>query len=88
MDVAPIERKELWGHDPFGAVIKNDTLYGRGACDMKAAIAAMTVAAETLSRWRKSLKPRLKPRRTTRYQYDAPELAMWSLAFVSNKEGA
>lgn len=56
MDVAPIGRKELWKHDPFSAVIENDILYGRGACDMKAALAAMTVAVETLSRWRKSIQ--------------------------------
>ena len=59
MDVAPIGRRELWKRDPFAAVIKGDTLYGRGACDMKAAIAAMTVAAETLSHWRNSLKGEL-----------------------------
>jgi succinyl-diaminopimelate desuccinylase len=29
-----------WRHDPFGAVVEDGVLYGRGACDMKAAIAA------------------------------------------------
>jgi acetylornithine deacetylase/succinyl-diaminopimelate desuccinylase-like protein len=56
MDVAPVGRKELWEREPFGATIENDTLYGRGACDMKAALAAMTVAAGTLWPLRKSLK--------------------------------
>ncbi len=29
-----------WRHDPFGGVVEDGILYGRGACDMKAAIAA------------------------------------------------
>lgn len=31
---------EGWTHDPFGGVVEDGVLYGRGACDMKAAIAA------------------------------------------------
>jgi succinyl-diaminopimelate desuccinylase len=31
---------EGWTHDPFGGVVADGILYGRGACDMKAAIAA------------------------------------------------
>jgi succinyl-diaminopimelate desuccinylase len=31
---------EGWRHDPFGGVVEDGVLYGRGACDMKAAIAA------------------------------------------------
>ena len=34
-----------WAHDPFGAEIVDGVLYGRGACDMKGAIAAFTAAA-------------------------------------------
>ncbi|MBW4022662.1 MAG: succinyl-diaminopimelate desuccinylase [Proteobacteria bacterium] len=29
-----------WRHDPFGGIVEDGVLYGRGACDMKAAIAA------------------------------------------------
>jgi succinyl-diaminopimelate desuccinylase len=37
-----------WRHDPFSATIDSDILYGRGACDMKGAIAAFVAAvAET-----------------------------------------
>ncbi len=34
-----------WSVDPFGAEIRNGCLYGRGACDMKGAIAAFVAAA-------------------------------------------
>jgi succinyl-diaminopimelate desuccinylase len=33
-----------WRHDPFGGVVEAGVLYGRGACDMKAAIAAFVAA--------------------------------------------
>ena len=38
-DVVPPGDAKLWRHDPFGAVIENGTLYGRGAVDMKSAVA-------------------------------------------------
>jgi succinyl-diaminopimelate desuccinylase len=34
-----------WRHDPFGAVVEGGLLYGRGAVDMKSAIAAFIAAA-------------------------------------------
>jgi succinyl-diaminopimelate desuccinylase len=37
-----------WRHAPFAADIDGGALYGRGACDMKGAIAAFVAAAETL----------------------------------------
>jgi succinyl-diaminopimelate desuccinylase len=33
-----------WRHDPFGGVVDDGVLYGRGACDMKGAIAAFVAA--------------------------------------------
>lgn len=36
---------ESWRHDPFLPVLENGKLYGRGACDMKGALAAMVAAA-------------------------------------------
>ncbi len=36
---------EGWRHDPFGAAVDGENLYGRGACDMKGAIAAFVAAA-------------------------------------------
>ncbi len=35
-----------WRHDPFGGVIEDGLLYGRGACDMKGAIACFVAACE------------------------------------------
>ncbi len=34
-----------WRHDPFGGEVRDGVLYGRGACDMKGAIAAFAAAA-------------------------------------------
>ena len=36
---------EGWRFDPFGAAVDGENLYGRGACDMKGAIAAFVAAA-------------------------------------------
>jgi succinyl-diaminopimelate desuccinylase len=45
-----------WRHDPFGGVVENGVLYGRGACDMKGAVAAfVTAAAQADQRQRLSL---------------------------------
>jgi succinyl-diaminopimelate desuccinylase len=38
-DVVPVGSAN-WRADPFGGEVRNDVLYGRGACDMKGAIAA------------------------------------------------
>ncbi|WP_319825500.1 acetylornithine deacetylase/succinyl-diaminopimelate desuccinylase family protein [Thalassovita sp.] len=35
-----------WSVDPFGGVLKDGKIYGRGACDMKGGLAASIVAAE------------------------------------------
>ena len=44
-DVVPPGDPEAWRFDPFGGVIENDVLYGRGAADMKSGIAAFAAAA-------------------------------------------
>ena len=44
-DVVPPGDGTEWRHDPFGATIRDGVLYGRGAVDMKSAIAAFAAAA-------------------------------------------
>jgi len=44
-DVVPPGDPKLWKHDPFAAVIEGGTLYGRGAVDMKTAVACFAAAA-------------------------------------------
>src|SRR5262245_8679761 len=44
-DVVPPGDESLWRHAPFGAEIADGVLYGRGASDMKGAVAAFVAAA-------------------------------------------
>jgi succinyl-diaminopimelate desuccinylase len=39
-----------WTLDPFGGIVRNGRIYGRGACDMKAGLAAAVFAAEAIRR--------------------------------------
>ena len=47
-DVVPIGDAEKWDAGPFAGEIKNGQLWGRGAADMKGAIAAFVTALENL----------------------------------------
>ena len=47
-DVVPAG--EGWSVDPFGGLVRDGRIYGRGACDMKAGIAAAVFAAEAIRR--------------------------------------
>lgn len=46
VDVVPAGPREEWQSDPFAATVDHEFLVGRGACDMKASVAAMVVALE------------------------------------------
>lgn len=47
-DVVPVGHD--WTEDPFGGVVKNGRIYGRGSADMKAGLACGIYAAEALRR--------------------------------------
>ncbi len=49
-DTVTISPGAPWQHDPFGAEIDGGALYGRGAADMKGALAAMVHAAAAVDR--------------------------------------
>src|SRR5690348_14781467 len=49
-DVVPPGDTSHWRHDPFGAEIHDGVLFGRGAVDMKSAIAAFVAATERFLR--------------------------------------
>ena len=53
-DVVPVGDKESWKQDPFGAEVVDGLLYGRGASDMKTAIACFI---EATSRFIKTYGP-------------------------------
>lgn len=44
-DVVPVGDEAAWSHPPFGAVIEDGYLYGRGSTDMKSGVAAFAAAA-------------------------------------------
>ena len=48
LDVVPAG--EGWSVDPFGGIVRDGRIYGRGACDMKAGLAAAVFAAEAIRR--------------------------------------
>lgn len=43
-DVVPVGDAAAWTHDPFGAQVADGRLWGRGACDMKVAVACFAAA--------------------------------------------
>jgi len=46
VDVVPVEAEERWKHDPWGGELAGGRLWGRGAGDMKAGIAAYLAGVE------------------------------------------
>ncbi|HEX3010586.1 MAG TPA: M20/M25/M40 family metallo-hydrolase, partial [Syntrophomonadaceae bacterium] len=45
LDTVPVPEPSYWSHGPFSGEIDNGRIYGRGASDMKGAVAAMICAA-------------------------------------------
>lgn len=48
MDVVPTGDLAHWAHDPWAGDVANGRVHGRGACDMKAGLAAAVVAVQAL----------------------------------------
>lgn len=48
LDTVDVSNQEQWSYPPFGGVIEQGRIYGRGASDMKGALAAMIYAAKEL----------------------------------------
>ena len=48
VDVVPVDAPERWTHDPWGGEISGGRIWGRGAGDMKAGVAAYLVGVEAL----------------------------------------
>jgi acetylornithine deacetylase len=49
LDVVPVGDPATWTADPWGAEIREGSLYGRGACDMKGGVAAILGAVRALA---------------------------------------
>lgn len=58
-DVVPTGPESGWSTPPFTATDRDGVLYGRGAADMKASLAAMTVAAEAFAQQHPNHRGRL-----------------------------
>ncbi|MFL5671435.1 MAG: M20 family metallopeptidase, partial [Chloroflexota bacterium] len=49
LDVVPAGDPDTWTVDAWGGAIRDDALYGRGACDMKGGVAAILAAVRALA---------------------------------------
>jgi acetylornithine deacetylase len=49
VDVVPVERPDLWTHDPWAGEVEDGRLYGRGSGDMKGGVAAYLLAAAAVA---------------------------------------
>src|ERR687898_528952 len=49
VDVVSADPRDAWTAEPFGGERRDGAVFGRGACDMKGGVAAMTFAATALA---------------------------------------
>lgn len=49
LDTVPLGDEALWPHPPLGGDVAQERLWGRGACDMKSALACMALAARDVA---------------------------------------
>jgi acetylornithine deacetylase len=50
VDVVPVGDRTTWVHDPYAAHVDGRVLHGRGACDMKAGVAANLAVVQAIRR--------------------------------------
>ena len=50
IDTVPVPDASVWTHDPYAGEVADGKIYGRGASDMKGAVAAMACAASNFAR--------------------------------------
>jgi acetylornithine deacetylase/succinyl-diaminopimelate desuccinylase-like protein len=55
LDTGPVPQPDRWTVPPFGGVVRDGCIYGRGVADMKAGAAAMLMAMATLAEFRAEL---------------------------------
>src|SRR5690606_29044892 len=48
LDIGPVPEPEAWSVPPFGGIVQEGRIYGRGVTDMKAGVAAQVVALAAL----------------------------------------
>jgi len=51
MDHVDIGRRDVWDFEPFGAIVKDNAIYGRGVVDMKGALASQIFALGMIRRY-------------------------------------
>ena len=49
LDTVPVGDVSHWEVDPFGALVRDNRMFGRGVADMKGGVAAMLMAAKALA---------------------------------------
>lgn len=59
LDTVPVDDSARWTVDPFAGEVRDGCLYGRGACDMKGALAVQLAVAQLMSRVSAHLRARL-----------------------------
>lgn len=59
LDTVPIGERQKWEHDPFGAIEEEGRIYGRGATDMKGAVAAYVAILRKLKENKISLNKKI-----------------------------
>ena len=75
LDIVSAGDEARWAHAPFGGQVDGDFLYGRGATDMKGAVAAMVLAGRHL------IKDDRASRQTVRISCSVAEELIEGLAF-------